>query len=49
MFYELLTGFTPFESENLNDLQYKIMKGNYLFPKNIPVSLEAICFLDKCL
>jgi serine/threonine protein kinase len=49
LFYQLLTGFTPFESSNMMELQTKLQAGCYLFPNHVPVSLEAIVFIDECL
>ena len=49
LFYELLTGFTPFESANMSELQNKLKAGSYLFPNHIPVSLEAVFLMDSML
>ena len=49
LFYELLTGFTPFESANMSELQNKLKAGSYLFPRHIPVSLEAVFLMDSML
>ena len=46
MFYEMLTGFTPFTGRNQIDLIRNLEKGNYLFPKAISLSLEGLHFLN---
>lgn len=33
----------------MNQLQQKLKDGSYLFPKHIPISLEAVYFMDSCL
>jgi serine/threonine-protein kinase ULK2 len=33
VFYEMLTGFTPFTGRNKDDLKRNLSKGNYRFPK----------------
>ena len=33
----------------MGELQNKVQAGCYLFPNHIPVSLEAIVFIDECL
>ena len=35
VFYEMLTGFTPFTGRNKEDLRKNIENGNYRFPKHI--------------
>ena len=49
VFFEMLTGFTPFSGMNKEDLKRNIEKGNYMFPKNIRLSLEGLDFLNCCL
>ena len=49
VFYEMLTGFTPFTGMNKDDLKRNLGKGNYMFPKNIKLSLEGLDFLNCCL
>ena len=49
VFYEMLTGFTPFTGMNKDDLKRNLEKGNYMFPKNIKLSLEGLDFLNCCL
>ena len=49
IFYEMLTGFTPFTGMNKADLKRNIEKGIYQFPKHIKLSLEGLDFLNCCL
>jgi serine/threonine protein kinase len=49
VFYEMLTGFTPFTGMNKADLKNNLQKGNYHFPKHIKLSLEGLDFLNCCL
>ena len=42
VFYEMLTGFTPFTGRNKEDLRKNIENGNYRFPKHIKMSLEGL-------
>ena len=35
IFYELITGFTPFTGKNLGDLAQNIINGKYSVPKTI--------------
>lgn len=49
VFYEMLTGFTPFTGRNKADLKNNLEVGNYRFPKNIKMSLEGLDFLNCCL
>ena len=49
VFYEMLTGFTPFTGRNKDDLKKNLEKGNYRFPKHIKLSLEGLDFLNCCL
>ena len=49
VFYEMLTGFTPFTGKNKADLRNNIEVGNYRFPKSIKMSLEGLDFLNCCL
>lgn len=49
VFYEMLTGFTPFTGRNKNDLKNNLEIGNYKFPKHIKMSLEGLDFLNCCL
>jgi serine/threonine protein kinase len=49
VFYELLTGFTPFTGKDKPDLVKNIEKGEYSIPKMIHFSLEGLSFLNSCL
>ena len=49
VFYEMLTGFTPFTGKNKADLKNNLEVGNYRFPKSIKMSLEGLDFLNCCL
>ena len=42
--YELLLGYNPFESDNMNELLEKVNKGDYYVP--ITLSKEAVSFLN---
>jgi serine/threonine protein kinase len=46
IFYELLTGFTPFTGNSKPDLAKNLEKGDYSFPKTIKFSLEGLSFLN---
>lgn len=49
VFFEMLTGFTPFTGMNKEDLKKNLEKGSYMFPKHIKLSLEGLDFLNCCL
>lgn len=49
VFYEMLTGFTPFTGVNKADLKKNLEQGNYRFPKQIKMTLEGLDFLNCCL
>lgn len=49
VFYEMLTGFSPFTGMNKEDLKKNLEKGNYRFPKHLKLSLEGLDFLNNCL
>lgn len=49
LFYEMITGFTPFTGMNQNDLKKNLIKGEYKFPKTLKLSLEGLNFLNSCL
>ena len=39
IFYEMLTGFTPFTGTNVNNLIENLLEGEYYFPKTLKLSL----------
>jgi serine/threonine protein kinase len=49
LYYEMLTGFTPFTGTSLQNLQENIARGTYQIPKTIKLSTTGLDFLDKCL
>lgn len=49
VFYEMITGFTPFTGTNKDNLKENLEAGNYRFPKHIKMSLEGLDFLNCCL
>lgn len=49
VFFELLTGFTPFNGRDMNDLQNQIERGVYKIPKKLKLSLRGLSFLNGCL
>lgn len=49
IFFELLTGFTPFNGKDKADLKRNIERGQYGLPKNLKLSLEGLDFLNNCL
>lgn len=49
VFYEMLTGFTPFTGSNRDDLKKNLERGNYRFPKEIKLTLDGLHFLNCCL
>lgn len=49
VFYEMLTGFTPFTGRNKEDLKRNLEHGDYRLPKHIKMSLEGLDFLNCCL
>ena len=49
VFFEMLTGFTPFTGKDLLDLQNQIEKGVYRIPKRLKLSLRGLTFLNGCL
>lgn len=49
IFFEMLTGFQPFTGMNKDDLKRNLERGNYMFPKNIKLSLEGLDFMNCCM
>jgi serine/threonine protein kinase len=49
VFYEMLTGFTPFTGTSKDDLKRNLERGNYRLPKTIKMSLEGLDFMNCCL
>lgn len=49
VFFELLTGFTPFTGRDRDDLLRNIEKGTYKLPKKLKLSLQGLDFLNCCL
>ena len=49
IFYELMTGYTPFTGRNQLNLLENIMKGDYYFPKTVKLSLKGLSFMNSCL
>ena len=49
VFYEMLTGFSPFTGTNQRSLKHNLAKGNYLFPKTLKLSLLGLDFINQCL
>jgi len=49
VFYELLTGFTPFTGTDVESLKQNLKDGNWALPKTIKLSLEGLDFLNSCL
>ena len=49
VFFEMLTGFTPFIGKDKMDLLYQIEKGVYRIPKRLKLSLPGLTFLNGCL
>ena len=49
VFFELLTGFTPFTGQDKADLKNNLEKGIYKIPKKLKLSLKGLSFLNGCL
>lgn len=49
VFYEMITGFTPFTGTSKEDLKRNLERGNYRLPKTIKMSLEGLDFMNCCL
>lgn len=49
VFFELITGFTPFTGTDREDLKKNIEYGAYKIPKRLKLSLQALDFLNRCL
>ena len=49
LFYEMLTGFSPFTGRDQRNLGENIKLGTYWFPKTLKLSLEGLSFLESCL
>ena len=49
VFFEMLTGFTPFTGRDKNDLRRNLEKGVYKLPKTLKLSLQGLHFLNGCL
>jgi serine/threonine-protein kinase ULK/ATG1 len=49
VFFELITGFTPFTGRDREDLKRNLEKGAYKLPKRLKLSLQGLDFLNCCL
>jgi serine/threonine protein kinase len=49
IFFEMITGFTPFTGRDKNDLKRNLEKGQYAIPKSLKISLQGLDFLNGCL
>lgn len=49
IFFEMLTGFTPFNGKDKNDLKRNLERGIYKLPKTLKLSLQGLDFLNNCL
>lgn len=49
LFFEMITGFTPFTGRDREDLRRNLEKGIYKLPKVLKLSLEGLDFLNCCL
>ena len=49
VFFELITGHTPFNGRDKEDLKRNLEKGAYKLPKRLKLSLQALDFINCCL
>lgn len=49
VFFEMITGFTPFTGRDKKDLIQNLDKGVYKLPKKLKLSLQGLDFLNCCL
>jgi len=49
VFFEMITGFTPFTGRDKRDLINNLEKGVYKLPKKLKLSLSGLDFLNNCL
>jgi serine/threonine-protein kinase ULK/ATG1 len=49
LYFQLLTGSTPFNGTNKNNLRENYNRGTYIVPKDLELSIECLHFLDQCL
>ena len=49
VFYQMMTGFTPFTGMDRKDLQRNLKKGDYELPNNFKLSKHGLDFLNSCL
>ena len=49
VFYEMLTGFTPFTGVSKKNLAENVQAGEYFIPKTVKLSLQGLDFLNSCL
>ena len=49
VFFELITGFTPFTGRDRQDLIRNLEKGQYKLPKKLKLTLQGLDFLNCCL
>lgn len=49
VYFEMLTGYSPFNGVDKNDLIKNIKMGNYSLPKAIHLTLQGLDFLNGCL
>ena len=49
IFYEMLTGFTPFKGIDEKFMIIAVEQGEYWLPKDTNLSLEGLSFMNSCL
>ena len=49
VYFEMLTGFTPFTGRDKTDLKNNLENGQYKLPKKLQLSLQGLDFLNCCL
>ena len=49
VFYQLLTGFMPFDGADKQELKTKLNDGTWYIPSKVKLSDDCIDFLDSCL
>ena len=49
LFYEMLTGYPPFNGTTQTNLLENIAKGDYYIPKTLLFSIQGLSILNMCL
>jgi serine/threonine protein kinase len=49
IYYQMLTGKTPFDADSADELREKVKLGDYWYPRGLMPTLESVFLISKCL